>query len=555
MAKSKANSKKHGLIYCAILLIPVIAMVVYGIIAKNPNILPFLVAYALIAVVLGFFFSSKKFGMAAITMSIIFVLSLTSYIVADGMLQKTSLITDKSLASSIASILNKFPANITQEDLDKVKYLSLEITVNYDEKTSAYYPGYSLAFGYDDAVEMLKKQEAESEAQRADPDYVSEDESSLQDILLTATSEKLITDFSSLENFKNLEYLSINGAPIEYYYYYGVSMDTLILKNIKDLNFVENMPALKYLSVFNTTATDFAAVGKAASLKNLIVQYSEIKDASSFSNLLNLEYLDLTSTLTSDISFISPLVNLKDVYLRLNDITDVSSVKLLPNLRDLSIEANSVEDISSLVGLTSLQNLNLSTNSIKDISPLGKIVTLERVNLAQNQIENISELFSLKSLLYLDISENGLTDISGIENCTSLENLYINGNEISDISYLSALTSLATLSADNNHITDLSPIAPITGLTGLSVKHNEITDISVIRALENLSYVYLDENYIEDLTIFTELENAGITVSGNDNQIDPATVDEHDHSDDEVSDDSADDEASDDENVGEDAAE
>ena len=135
MASAKAKTKKHGLTYFIILIAPVVIMAACGIIFNAAGIIPYMLAYALIAALLGFFMVSKNHGMTAVITSIILILGLTAYVVADGILQRTDLLKDKAFISAMSSALNKFPATISQKDLDKVKVLILDSNIdNFEDQ-------------------------------------------------------------------------------------------------------------------------------------------------------------------------------------------------------------------------------------------------------------------------------------------------------------------------------------------------------------------------------------------------------------------------------------
>jgi len=427
--------------------------------------------------------SSKDYGMIFLVMAILLVLALTVYVVADGMLHRTNLLTDKSLINSTAAILGKYPANITQKDLDEIKILVIE-------KNPYGGDGYTLSFGYDDALAMIKRNEADSEALRLDPDYeVDEsDERSVEDLLLAEISEDNIKDFSDLSRFTNLEYLIFSGPNLQY--------TSESMNELKDFSFIENLKSLTNINISNTGAYDFAPVAGLPALKSLSVIYNAVKDTSVLSNAVGLEFLNLTIAGISDISFVAPLVNLKDLYIRYNTVEDISALQGLSNLRDLVLDSNEIEDISPLKSLTNLKTLNLNGNKIKNIGVLSSLASLENLYLGSNEIEDITPAYTSSSLVNLSISANHLTETGMPENAgtrfKALKILDISENEIEDISPLSGITSLETLYAGTNMIVDVGPLAP----------------------LVNLSAAYLDDNLIEDFSPLDALEEAGTYISG-----------------------------------------
>ena len=526
MAKSKAKLKNQGLLYPLIVIIPAVILIACGIIFKSKAMIPFILAYAFIAVLPAFFLASKKYGMAIIITSIVFVVGLTGYIVTDNMLQKSSLFTDKAIINAISEAFNKPPALISQKDLDKVKVLVLDTNIaKFEEQNFYAISGYTLSLGYDDVLELIKKQEDEAEHNHDDDEETEDGEPTIDSLMKSADSSEPINDFSDLAAFKNLEYLLIQGPNLEYLnqieYYgqlykeiYGDSLGYNVYYNwnpmigLKDLSFAENMNSLKNVTVYNTGATDFTPFSNLTSIVNLNIQYCTIDDASGLSNLTNLETLNLYRTGISDISFVAPLVKLNALYLGGNEIKDISPLKNLVNLKNLTLnsfsdsetEEDKINDISALSGLVNLENINLNYNNITDISALSKLDSLESIYLKGNEIENISPVFSLPSIKYIDISENRLFALSDI----------------------TASESLETLVADNNFLSDLTPVASLKNLTRLSLAGNMITDISPLISLENLTDLSVGQNMIpeEAFGYFDALEEAGtLSLSGRDSQL------------------------------------
>ncbi|MCL1859706.1 MAG: leucine-rich repeat domain-containing protein [Oscillospiraceae bacterium] len=488
MANSKTKSKNQKILYPILLIIPAIILIACSIIFKNTAIIPYILAYALVAAIPAFFMISKDRGLIVIITSIIFVAGITGYIISDNMLQKTSLLNDKEFITAMSSVLKKSPALISRKDLDKVKVLYLE--GNYYPDYGYVADGFNLSLGYDEAAEYL---------QTAGSEY---DEETFYSYMESAYSGIDITDFSSLALFPNLEYIKI---------YYQQTMN--------DISFFENYNSLKEARIELIAASDFSAFSNLKSLEKLIIAGSEVKDPSVFANLANLEILNLTACKIEDISWLGNLENLQNLFLSYNQISDLSVLSSMTNLEYASLDSNKIEDISALKNLKSIKNINLSGNEIKNVNPLTSLDILEGLDLSDNQIEDISPVFALAALKYLDISENNLKELNGTEKAMLLETLFFNGNEISDISTLSSLTSLKTLVGDNNQIADISILGSLKSLTGLSLKNNQIKDITPLKSLEELTAVYLDENIISDFSPLNNLEENGVYISGRENQL------------------------------------
>ena len=132
----------------------------------------------------------------------------------------------------------------------------------------------------------------------------------------------------------------------------------------------EDIINLETLSLMDHKKIDLSPLKNSTSLKNLILQYSDISDISFLSNLTNLEILSLEGTKVEDLS---PLVNLKNLHtLYLNDtpVEDISVLKDLKNLEILDISETNVHDISPLRNLNSLHSLYVQHSKVENLKPL-----------------------------------------------------------------------------------------------------------------------------------------------------------------------------------------
>ena len=521
---------------------------------------------------------SKKFnnyGMLFLIIAIVLVLALTIYIIVDGTLHRSNLITDQALLNSVSDILQQkkpnegkqYPANITQKDLDEVKVLSLISDLQYVEGAGAsengYYSlGYTLAFGYDDALALLKKQEAEAEATENNPNDNENDtqdtasptdldgeetEPTVSDLMTSSFSTDVIKDFSCLANFKNVEYIMITGTDFStlsfYQYYYQITIvGEDCMKNLKDISFISDITSLTSANISMIAATDFTPVSSLSALKTLNVQYCDMQKTTGFENLTNLEYLNLSGTYSnanigtetdisketglSDISFISSLKNIKGINLGNNLIKNIGVIQNLSNLKTLTLESNKIADISALKNLPALETLNLASNQISDVSVLSGLTSLKYLNLGKNEITDISAISGLALLEELALNENELTSIKGLENCLSLTKLDLSTTEeedhtghnhevedhdepakISDITLLSNLTKLKYLYLNNHAVFDITPLADLTALETLHIDNNIITDVNALGNLVFLTDLSLSNNFITDVTPLAILHN------------------------------------------------
>ena len=207
--------------------------------------------------------------------------ALAAYVIADGLLHRSSFLKDKVFITTLSAALDKFPAGISQEDLAKVKVLYID--GNYYPEWGYVDEGFNLRIGYDAAAQSLRNS-------IDDEDFTDDD---FDSHFVQAFSEVDITDFSSLAYFPNLEFIRIYYQPA-----------------LRDIGFFENMNSLAdvYLQLVNVS--DFSPLNGKTALKRLTVAGCEIKDTDIFAELTNLDTLVAAACDISDIGGIAALENL-----------------------------------------------------------------------------------------------------------------------------------------------------------------------------------------------------------------------------------------------------
>jgi len=393
--------------------------------------------------------------------------ALTTYIIADGLLHRSSFLRDRAFISALSEALEKFPANITHEDMAEVRVLFLERNVSFDQMTGQQIQeGFILTIGHDEAAQFLRNTQE-------DPDFVDEN---AENYFITVSSDVDIQDFSSLAYFTNLELINISSQP-----------------NMRDIRFMENMDALRFLSMELVDVANFSPIADLTGLETLTLAGVDI-----------------------DVSLLAGLDSLESLVLVANNISDISGLAGLVNLTSLNLSHNEIEDISVLSRLTSLERLMLENNNITDINALSGLVNLTDLRISENEIYDIQAVASLSNLETLLASSAGISDISALSGLSVLETLILNNNYIYDISPVYNLRSLDVLSMNNNNVSDISPLEPLgDSLVHLALANNAIEDISTLESFEMLESLNLDGNLIEDWEMLNALVEGGLVqISG-----------------------------------------
>ncbi|MDQ6529233.1 leucine-rich repeat domain-containing protein [Flavobacterium sp. LHD-85] len=187
----------------------------------------------------------------------------------------------------------------------------------------------------------------------------------------------------------------------------------LIGNNINDIYFLEDLAALKSLSLAKNKISDLSPIKNLKLLENLDLDHNEIKDISSLSGLTNLTSLIIWRNKISNISALKKLNKLSFLDLSYNHIYDISVMSNFSELTELILWGNIIDDISSLEELNNLKILNLGANQINDVSNLKNLKSLKEINLEYNSISDITTLLKIKNL----------------------ENVFLNGNKKIEVDF------------------------------------------------------------------------------------------------------------------------
>lgn len=148
-----------------------------------------------------------------------------------------------------------------------------------------------------------------------------------------------IKDISGLENFTNLESLSLHFHAIS-----DISPLSELTKlhslslggnPVADITPLSGLTSLGWLTLFNCQAQDYTPLANLTGLGGLLMDHSSIRDVSMLSELTELGWLGLSNTQVSDVSPLSTLVNLKKLQLEGCPVTDYSPLAgIYPNLEE-----------------------------------------------------------------------------------------------------------------------------------------------------------------------------------------------------------------------------
>jgi hypothetical protein len=179
-------------------------------------------------------------------------------------------------------------------------------------------------------------------------------------------------------------------------------------KQVDNISFLADLPAVVDLSVSGTNVTDLSPISSLAGMKRLDLTACPVRNVAPIKNLTMLERLSLENTQISDIR---PLTN-------------------LTNLVSLALDGTQVSDLSPLAGMSKLVELKLFfCPNICDAKPLSGLTKLGYLDLSDTAVESIEPLIGLKSLAFLSLSRTTVPQEESQRLRTLLPNCRITHNK------------------------------------------------------------------------------------------------------------------------------
>lgn len=279
--------------------------------------------------------------------------------------------------------------------------------------------------------------------------------------------------------FNDPEILAVEQA-IETYLN-GGELDTTNFDRITSLDIYGNIAFVKFEDVFvcgkgkearingKTDTSMTIAYEQETGTKEISADLNSLTNLDFLQYMSNLRYLTFSGGKINDISAVTKIRGLNSLSLNYNDISDISPLANLPDLVSLELLGNKISDISALSNCTKLMTLSLCYNEISDISALSDLKNMSSILLDRNNISDISIVENMPNLSYLSLDGNNITDISYVSSLTNLSYLSFNHNNVSDISALSKINSLQIANMYRNPITDYSPLYNLPNLLSAAV--------------------------------------------------------------------------------------
>ncbi|RZJ30369.1 MAG: T9SS type A sorting domain-containing protein [Flavobacterium sp.] len=319
------------------------------------------------------------------------------------------------------------------------------------------------------------------------------------------TPDDYITNFTGLEAFTNLTYLSIFGNYQDFTLNVApfVNLQTLICNNnnAATINGLEALSNLKHLECQHSNVPGIENISAFTQLEYLDCSwhtYSGSLDVSGLSNLtyLNCERMHLTSL---DITG----TNLTTLICDTNNLTSLN-LSSQPNLTDLNCGFNTNLAITPALGtFPTLQHLDCNAVGLSALD-LTALFNLKTLNCSANNISalNFSNLHDLTDLVCW---QNPLTSLN-FAPLTSIVNISCGGHSFSTLA-VPSLPTLKTFTCTDSQLSSIT-FGQCDNLDVLNVAGNQLTSLnfSPMPHLKNVSCMF-NQLAAVDISVLPELES------------------------------------------------
>ena len=228
----------------------------------------------------------------------------------------------------------------------------------------------------------------------------------------------------------------------------------------------------------------------------------------------SLTYLDLYGNQLTEVD-LSGAQSLTYLDLYGNQLTEVD-LSGAQSLTYLDLYGNQLTEVD-LSGAQSLTYLDLYGNQLTEVD-LSALTELNHLNLHGNQLTEI-DLSGLSSLSFADFHDNGLTEIA-LSGLSKLTHLGLHGNQLTEIDFTGA-GGITWLDLYGNMLTEID-LSPLARLSRLNLGYNNIASAGNIAGSDSLTWLNVACNQITDFSPLAGLEAAGLRITGQESQRDPA---------------------------------
>lgn len=339
----------------------------------------------------------------------------------------------------------------------------------------------------------------------------------------------LITSMKDIDNFNNLNKISISSNEIKNIYTYknssNISLLNLGLNKLQNLSGIENYNNLTNLDISDNYIENLKPLNNLTKLISLNLSnigppannvdgcYISNIDINTISELTNLETIIINNSNVSNISTLNKFNNLKFLALYRCNL-NIDELYLISDnnknrIEKLNFEISNVSgepvglDMSKFKNLNNLRELYV-LGEVTNINSLNNLNSLKMDNSFISKSESFSNLKNIKSLI---IWNSQFEDTKVLEDINSLEDVYFRDTDISSLKYLKNNKNLKSLWISNGNLSDISDLKEFINAESIILPVNNIKDINVFSLLHNLKKIDISVNPIKEYTAIDNLKN------------------------------------------------
>lgn len=341
----------------------------------------------------------------------------------------------------------------------------------------------------------------------------------LNQLPLRSLSITYINDLKWLSSLTSLESLTVNySEATDFKPLYSLSqlqeLKFKMVKNLKTLDFVQNMPSLQSFDLEGVGITSLERLRNKTSLTNLRVSYlSKLDNIDAVNSLTSLTELSMTGyhgTVPSIAlpnlkkaelidSFIpkleAPALKSLTVYEGISNDLDGAKLVKYPQLEQLTVmEYGNFIGISSLNRLPSLQVLNLNETAFFDeTSALFNLQHVKTINCNECRFQiNSQHPFANSTLEHLTLNQASIRIGNGdwlhemdkvmpyFADFAALRSFTVQDSSLQSLSFMKNWQHIEVLHLENNAISDVEPLVNLPHLQKLYILGNQVQNKSVL---------------------------------------------------------------------------
>lgn len=239
-----------------------------------------------------------------------------------------------------------------------------------------------------------------------------------------------ISDLTDLSRMKNLEVLSLCNEKIDdISQLAGLPLRELYLSDnmISDFSILSEFTDLEILCIRGNLARDLSALSSCSSLEQLNIAQMRLNDVDFLADL-NVKYLDMNGSQikSENLMPVAQMPKLEDLYLGDVNEPEIQALSQMNHLKNLTLwgDNTTLENLTPLKGMENLETLAFR-NNIPSLEGLGEFPVLVGLVIDNPNLTDLSPLVQAKHLRYLTLTNTtGIEDFSPLFQCQELLEVY-----------------------------------------------------------------------------------------------------------------------------------